>query len=59
MPTPLLAQHINEFHENPIYLSGIKLGDNVTACSDLVEAVGGLYVLWRWLLAAQCARSRS
>lgn len=32
-------QYINENHENPIYLPGISLGENVVASSNLVETV--------------------
>uniref|UniRef100_A0A0C5IM46 Glycerol-3-phosphate dehydrogenase [NAD(+)] n=1 Tax=Dunaliella tertiolecta TaxID=3047 RepID=A0A0C5IM46_DUNTE len=36
-----LIEYINENHENPIYLPGIDLGENVKATSDLIEAVRG------------------
>src|ERR1700722_20201674 len=35
----LLSHVINEQHENPKYLPGIKLPTNVVAVTDLVEAV--------------------
>ena len=36
---PDLAAHINSAHENPDYLPGYQLHDNVTATSDLLAGL--------------------
>ncbi|KAF5831797.1 NAD-dependent glycerol-3-phosphate dehydrogenase N-terminus-domain-containing protein, partial [Dunaliella salina] len=35
------SKHINENHENPIYLPGANLGENVIANNNLIETVQG------------------
>merc|ERR1719161_1925852 len=48
----LLTEIINEQHENPKYLPGIRLPNNVKAIADLKEAVKGAQVLV-WVLPHQ------
>ena len=36
-----LARAVNETHENPDYLAGVRLPDNLTATSDALQAVRG------------------
>lgn len=40
-----LTEVINELHENPKYLPGVNLGDNVIACPDLIQTVEGADLL--------------
>ncbi|KAK9830276.1 hypothetical protein WJX72_010765 [[Myrmecia] bisecta] len=40
-----LSEIINETHENVKYLPGVKLGDNVVATPDLLEAVSGADII--------------
>jgi len=36
-----LTEYINEHHENPVYLPGASLGENLIANNDLIETVRG------------------
>eukprot|EP00967_Tisochrysis_lutea_P059231 scaffold75509_cov18-Tisochrysis_lutea.AAC.3 len=40
-------QYINEHHENPVYLPGASLGENLIANNDLIETV--LVLAKRWI----------
>lgn len=40
-----LTDVINETHENPKYLPGFRLGDNVVACPSLADTVAGADVV--------------
>lgn len=40
-----LTEWINAEHENPKYLGGVRLPDNVVACPDLAEAARNASVL--------------
>ena len=53
-PLPSAPQEVNRTHES-LYLPGVKLPDNVVACSSLEETVKGADILIFWWVAIRLA----